>query len=222
MKRTLTPKQERFVEEYLVDLNATQAAIRAGYAERTARAIGSENLTKPAIADAIQVLRVRLSKKLEITQGRVLQELARIAFADVRNLFVWDAEKACYVPSTDLTDDEAAAISEIQAETVRYTREDGETETKIKLKLKTYDKKGALDSIAKHLGMFIEKHEVTGPNGGPIEIQELTDAELVSRARIQAQRLAVVPQRAVVPVAANGNRRPHGNGNGNGNGNGRH
>jgi hypothetical protein len=63
-----------------------------------------------------------------------------------------------------------------------------------------------------------QEHEHTGPNGGPIEIQEMTDAELVTRARTQAQRLMVRPQRGPVPAVANGNGKPHSNGDGNGNG----
>ena len=81
--RDLTPKQARFVEEYLIDLNATQAAIRAGYSEKTARAMGHENLTKPdieeAIADALKARRQRT----EVTQDRVLEELAVLAFAPI-------------------------------------------------------------------------------------------------------------------------------------------
>lgn len=158
----LTAKQQRFVEEYLVDLNGTQAAIRAGYSSRGADVAAVRLLGNARVSTAIQARRVKLSQKLEITQERVLQELARIAFADMRDLFVWDAEKAAFVPSKDLTEDQAAAISGVEAETVRTTREDGTVETTVKLKLKTYDKKGALDSIAKHLGMFVERHQLEG------------------------------------------------------------
>ncbi len=77
----MTAKQQLFVDEYLIDLNATQAALRAGYSEKTARSIGAENLSKPdiekAIADALEARRLRT----EITQDRVLEELAAIAFA---------------------------------------------------------------------------------------------------------------------------------------------
>ena len=104
-KKGLTPKQERFVAEYQVDLNATQAAIRAGYSERTASAIGFENLSKPEIAERISVVRNRLAQKVEVTQERVLRELARVAFSDVRNLFTWDEDRACFIPSRDLTQD---------------------------------------------------------------------------------------------------------------------
>lgn len=173
----MTSKQARFVEEYLVDLNATQAAIRAGYSAKRADAIGYENLRKPEIQAAIEEARQRLSEKTEITAERVRNELARIAFADIRNLFSWDEERACYVPSRELTDDEAAAVSSVKAKTRHFTTEMG-TETTIELELKTYDKLGALDKLGKHLGMFVEKVEHSGAvattpgltlivNGGP-------------------------------------------------------
>ena len=76
----LTKKQERFVEEYLVDLNATQAAIRAGYSEKTAEAIGYENLRKPQIQAVIQKAMETRSKRMEITQDRVLDEIGKVAF----------------------------------------------------------------------------------------------------------------------------------------------
>ena len=75
----LTPKQQRFVEEYLIDLNATQAAIRAGYSEKTAKEIGSENLTKPNIAKAIQEAQESLSNKTQLTVDIVVQGLLKEA-----------------------------------------------------------------------------------------------------------------------------------------------
>jgi phage terminase small subunit len=82
----LTPKQQRFVDEYLTDLNATQAAIRAGYSEKTASVIASENLCKPNIAAAIEKSRQKTANKLEITRERVLQEAWGILTADVNDL----------------------------------------------------------------------------------------------------------------------------------------
>ena len=82
-EKRMTAKQERFVDEYLADLNATQAAIRAGYSEKTARAMGHENLTKPDIEEAIaEALKAR-RQRTEITQDRVLEELAVLAFAPI-------------------------------------------------------------------------------------------------------------------------------------------
>ena len=71
----LTPKQQRFVEEYLIDLNATQAAIRAGYSEKTAQEIGSENLSKPMVAKAIAEAQEKLSNKAQVTVEMVVQGL---------------------------------------------------------------------------------------------------------------------------------------------------
>jgi len=80
---SLTDKQQRFVEEYLVDLNATQAAIRAGYSEDTARAIGSENLSKPAIADALAEAMAQRASELAIDARWVLSE-AVLVYRDAR------------------------------------------------------------------------------------------------------------------------------------------
>lgn len=82
----LTLKQQRFVDEYLVDLNATQAAIRAGYSPDTAGAIGHENLKKPEIALALQEARRAQQERTGITADRVLREIALVAFADAREL----------------------------------------------------------------------------------------------------------------------------------------
>jgi phage terminase small subunit len=74
----LTPKQTRFIEEYLVDLNATQAAIRAGYSARTATVIGNENLTKPYIQAAIQIAQLARSERTQITVDKVLEDIELI------------------------------------------------------------------------------------------------------------------------------------------------
>jgi phage terminase small subunit len=77
----LTPKQQAFVDQYLVDLNATNAALRAGYSQKTAYSIGHENLNKPEIAAAVATAMAEREKRTHITQDRVLQELARLAFS---------------------------------------------------------------------------------------------------------------------------------------------
>ena len=87
MSKGLTPKQQRFVEEYLVDLNATQAAIRAGYSAKTANRVASENLSKPDIAAAVQAQRAKVSEVAQVEAVRVVKELACIALSDVRKVF---------------------------------------------------------------------------------------------------------------------------------------
>lgn len=96
----LTPKQKLFVDEYLVDLNATQAAIRAGYSEKTAYSIGNENLMKPEIAKAIQNAQQKRQERTEITQDRVVQEIADNAFrpaSDAQESDFKHASKAKYL-----------------------------------------------------------------------------------------------------------------------------
>ncbi|MGW8180466.1 MAG: terminase small subunit [bacterium] len=89
--KALTPKQRRFVEEYLVDLNSTQAAIRAGYSKKTARFIGSENLTKPNISEAIQEAMETRSERCEISADKVLNELAVVGFASKEDIEAWNS-----------------------------------------------------------------------------------------------------------------------------------
>src|SRR5947209_3662193 len=104
----LNPKQQRFVAEFLVDFNATKAAIRSGYSARTAGAIGGENLQKPEILAAIQSRRAAVVAKLEITVERLVTEMARIALADPRKLF---DERGHLKPLHELDDETAAALS---------------------------------------------------------------------------------------------------------------
>lgn len=160
--KDLTKKQARFVREYLVDLNATQAAIRAGYSKKTAGAIGGENLEKPTIRTAVLKAIDERAATTKVTAERVLLELARIAFCDIRDLFEWNEESAAFIPSRDLSADEAASISAIESETttVHFSGKHGragETETKIKLKLRTYDKTRSLELLGKHLAMFTDR-----------------------------------------------------------------
>lgn len=84
----LTSKQKRFVQEYMVDLNATQAAVRAGYSRKTAGSIGQENLKKPAIQAELQVLMQERGEKTTISQEMVVKELQKIAFADASDVAV--------------------------------------------------------------------------------------------------------------------------------------
>ena len=160
MAGKLTPKQEAFVQEYLIDLNATQAAIRAGYSEKTSSEMGYENLNKPQILDAIAEAKAERSARTEITQDMVLQELAKIGFSDIRNVAAWGSAPVIeddgamtypveLVNSSEIDDNTAAAISEVSL-------------TAQGVKVKMIDKKGALDSIGRHLGMFIDKTEHSG------------------------------------------------------------
>lgn len=165
---TLNPKQQRFVEEYLTDLNATQAAIRAGYSARSARVTSCRLLAQANIALAIQRRRTQVSERLDVTVERVLKEFARLAFFDPRKLFSEDGRP---IPVTDLDDDTAAAIAGL--EILEEYEGSGADRTLIghTKKYKISDKRGSLDSLARYLGMFVDRHEVSGPDGGPIEVE---------------------------------------------------
>ena len=117
----LTPKQQRFVEEYLIDLNATQAAIRAGYSEKTAYSVGHENLKKPEIQKAIEEAKNKISERTELTVDMVVNGLLK----------------------------EAQDYAEGSTQSARVS---------------------AWAHLGKHLGMFKDKVEMTGANGGPVDM----------------------------------------------------
>lgn len=160
----LSDKQEKFCNEYLVDLNATQAAIRSGYSEKTAQQIGSENLSKPVIQERIAELRDGLSKD-DLTPERVLAEYKKLAFFDIRKIY---NEDGSLKKITELDDDTAAALVSV--------RSSADLQTEYKMA----DKKASLDSISKILGLFVEKHEHTGKNGKDL-IPDMDDTERARR-----------------------------------------
>ncbi|MEX5367413.1 terminase small subunit [Acinetobacter haemolyticus] len=149
----LRGKQQRFVDEYLVDRNATQAAIRAGYSAKTAYSIGEENLRKPEVKKAIEIGEAEIAERTKITQDMVMKELAKIGFSNMLDyITITDGGD----PVTDfsaLTPDQAAAISEITVE--EYTEGRGDDARNVKrTKFRLSDKRSALVDMGKHLGMF--------------------------------------------------------------------
>lgn len=177
----LTPKQQRFVDEYLIDLNATQAAIRAGYSEKTARSIGEENLTKPDIQKAIQEARARLSIRTEITQDAVLKELAKLGFANMMDYMSIDKNGDPFVDFSALTRDQAAAISEVVIEEYKEGGGDDAREVK-RVKFKLMDKRAALVDIGKHLGMFVERKLLGNDPDNPLTAtKDMIEAEVDRR-----------------------------------------
>lgn len=166
----LTPKQKLFVQEYLVDLNATAAAIRAGYSEKTANRIASENLSKPDIQVAIQEAMQAREKRTEITQDMVIRELAKLGFFDIRKLFDKDGKP---LDISKLDDDTAAALVGLDVQDVEDS--DGNYVGFLK-KYKMADKIKALELLGKHLGAWEpqSKHDT--------EIEDLTPlAEMLKK-----------------------------------------
>ena len=144
----LTPKQERFVQEYLVDLNATAAAIRAGYSKKRASELGYQLLQKTTVQAALQEAKINLQKRTEITQEMVIRETAKLAFFDVRKMFDSNGKP---LGISQLDDDTAAALVGLDVQDVADSS--GNYAGFIK-KYKMADKVKALELLGKHFGTW--------------------------------------------------------------------
>lgn len=148
MAGTLSPKQQAFVDQYLVDLNATQAYLRAGYrcSEETARRNGHKLLTNTDIQAFVAERMADRAKRTEIDQDRVVLEIARLAFSDVRKLFDGNRLKRM----DEIDDATAAAISSVKVS----TRQVGEGEVEHIAEIKLWPKTPAIEMAGKHVGLF--------------------------------------------------------------------
>lgn len=142
----LTPKQQRFVEEYLIDLNATQAAIRSGYSEKTARSIGQRLLTNVDIQKATQEAQNKLSERTGITQEYVLSNIQKVI------------ERCMQQEAVQARDGSPLLV------------EGPEGDLACLFEFKETGALKGLELLGKHLGMFKDKIEHSGPNGGPIDL----------------------------------------------------
>jgi phage terminase small subunit len=164
--RPLNPRHQKFVEQYLIDFNATQAAIRAGYAPHTRYC--DTLLRKPGIAAAVKAALQMREEKARITGDRVLIEYSRMAFANMRDFANWGANGVTLREKNGLTEADTAAVAEIQP-----SDNNGKGG-----KIKLYDKKAALDALARHLGLFdpnmrLGKHDQSA--GGKDSRKELRE-----------------------------------------------
>lgn len=217
----LNPKQDRFVQEYLIDLNATQAAVRAGYSKATAAQIGAENLTKPEIAEAIEKAQAERSHRTQITADMVLTHWWDVSQADPNELVQyrrgccrhcwgegfgyqftpaeheialrkWTAGKeegsdptaehggldfdATRDPNPECIECRGEGTGKLHALDTRKLKGSarllykGAKRTKDGLEIMLHDQAKALENVAKHLGMFVERREVSGPGGLPVQI----------------------------------------------------
>ena len=141
----MTPKQRRFVEEYLVDLNATGAAKRAGYSAKSARTRGYRLLQNPEVAAAVAKAQDKRTARTQVSADRVVTELAKVAFGDPRRLLSWGPGGVVLRDSSELTEAEAALVSEVSE-----TRTAAGGTRKVKLHCKLT----ALNALGKHLGLF--------------------------------------------------------------------
>lgn len=150
--KKLTPKQQMFCHEYLIDLNATQAAIRAGYSKNGAKVTAFKLLAMDHITEEINKLKNKRVERVEITADQVLQELATLAFADITNI--------ADINAGGVTIKELANVDELHR---RAIVEITETPTKSganKLAIRLGDKLGALNALGKHLGIFEKDNKI--------------------------------------------------------------
>lgn len=187
MMAKLTAKQQRFCDEYLIDLNATQAAIRAGYSKKTARAQGQRMLTNVDIKTHISELIRNREERTEITQDSVLRELALIAFAkasDYAKVVEKDAMVEVEGNMIPVLDENGNPVKYRTVEPIltdELTEEQKKAIAVIKkgrdgFEIKPYSKIQALELLGRHLGMFTDKVEVK--NTTPNAFEGLTTEEL--------------------------------------------
>ena len=176
----LNDKQTRFVAEYLVDLNATQAAIRAGYSKKTAAQIAEKLLRKAEIAQAVSDRQGKKLARLDLKAEDVLRQLLQITQSDLRRLFDTEGN---LLPVHDLPDDVAAALASVEV----VARPTGDKARPVEYvhKFRLWDKNAALNTLAKHLGLLIDRHEV----GAPGDFTQMTDDELKAAAAKVAANL---------------------------------
>lgn len=170
--RNLPEKRRKFVKEYLIDLNATRAAIRAGYSPDTAYSEGNRLLKDVEVKDLLAKEQARLARKTEVTQEQVVRELSMIAFSNMGNYTRLDGGK--YLLDMSSCDREhMAAVQELTEDTTGGSG-DGKRELVIRTKIKLSDKTKALELLSRHLGMLHDKTE----HSGKVDLTRMSDEDL--------------------------------------------
>ena len=164
----MNERQRRFVEEYLVDGNATQAAIRAGYSERAANREGSRLLSKVDVKAAIESRRRERSVQADVTAVDVIRELARVAFSNIGLFLDCSGGVPRLRQLATIPEDVWRAVSSVKVRREWEGPRDDQTPVDV-VEFKLWSKTDALDKLAKILGMYVERKEVTGKDGGPLQ-----------------------------------------------------
>lgn len=162
----LTPKQAKFVAEYIIDLNATRAYVAAGYSENGASVGASKLLANAKVAAEVAKKTQKIANKLEITAEKVLQELAKLAFFDPRKFFNEDGSAKLI---HELDDDTAMALAGMDVMELFEGSGDQKHAYGLMKKFKLVDKGQNLERLGKHLKLFTDKTELSGADGGPIQ-----------------------------------------------------
>lgn len=137
----------------MIDLNATQAAIRAGYSPQTAQEQGSQNLSKLMVSEAIDKALAARSRRTGITQDRVLRELAKIAFVNANDVIDTDSATV----RQNAADEDLSCIQSVKVKT-----SESNTGSSVEREIKLADKLRALELLGKHFGLFDKKEQNNG------------------------------------------------------------
>lgn len=176
---TLNTRQTAFVTEYLVDLNGTQAAIRAGYSSNGANVTAVRLLSDPTIADAVERAKAQRSARVNVQQDSVLHEMSLLANSRIDHYLIDDAgniELAAGAPEGAL----AAIKSKKSKKTVREDK-DGNMTVTYEVDIQLWDKPGTLKLMGRHIGLFPDKVELSGPNGKPVETITRVENVIIDR-----------------------------------------
>jgi phage terminase small subunit len=167
----LTPRQERFVEEYIIDLNATQAAIRAGYAAKDADVQGPRLLGNVGVSRAVASLKAKRAAETGITAERVLAELALLAFSDHTHFEVDGKGAVTLAKGAPAGAHRAVSSIKRKISSIGMGADaDGDGPiVQAEVEIKLWDKPGMLRLAGRHVGLFPDRMELTGKDGVPLE-----------------------------------------------------
>ena len=174
MPALANPKRECFCQEYIIDNNGTKAAERAKYSKKTANEQGSQLLAILSVQQRMAELRAVREERTHVTQDRVVRELAMLGFSDLANYITIDPLTGAIQAKgfEDMPPGESRALRSIKEDRAIKEDANGKGVTVYdKVSFTMHDKIRALEILAKHLGMLVERHELTGEGGGPIQIQ---------------------------------------------------
>ena len=179
--KPLTARQSTFVQEYLVDLNGTQAAIRAGYSKRSAECTASRMLRNAKVVTALQKAMAERSKRVQVSQDRVIEELALVAFSNLGDFVEWGPDGIKIKDTAgDLNDEQKRCVAEVSE-----TR----SEHSATIRFRLHDKIAALDKLARHLGMYMNGKDAQKPRDYvPLEERLLLYAREDEEQRAEQQR----------------------------------
>ena len=143
-----------FCENVLSGMGKREAYLAAGFKTKFASVSASQALANPVVKEYMEMRQAEMRERTNVTAEKVIKELARLGFADIREVCEWTEDGVAFIPSNNLTDDEAASIASVKSRRrIRRDKEGGETET-VELEVKMHPKLDALEKLNKILGMY--------------------------------------------------------------------